>query len=63
MTSERAVQIFHTGDLGRASDWLKQISNAGMANQKHYLDLGSDASSVYNRDFKIQRRDGDKNVA
>ena len=29
-------------DLGKASDWL-QIDSA---NQKHYPDLGSDASSV-----------------
>ena len=46
MTSEKAVQIFHTGDLGSASDWLKQISHAGMANQKYYPDLDSDVISI-----------------
>ena len=36
----------HYPDLGIVcvSDWLTQIS----ANQKHYPDLGSDASSVWN---------------
>ena len=34
----------HYQDLGKASDWL-QIDSA---NQKHYSDLGSDASSVWN---------------
>ena len=45
-TSEKRGQIFRIDDdypdLGSASDWLKKFS----ANQKHYQDLGSDASSV-----------------
>ena len=29
------------------TDWLKQISHAARTNQKHFLDLGSDRSSVW----------------
>ena len=36
-------------DLGRGSDWLKQISiTAQPISQKHFADLGSDTSSVWN---------------
>ena len=36
----------HNPDLGSASDWLNQP--CGTTNQKHYPDLGSDVSSVWN---------------
>ena len=44
--SQKRTQKFLTedADLGRASDWLNQF----VANQMHYPDLGSDASSVWN---------------
>ena len=35
--------VCHYPDLGSASDQLKQTTN-----QKHYSDLGSDTSSVWN---------------
>ena len=39
----------HYSDLVSVSDWLKQISPAARPiNQKHYQDLGSDASSAWN---------------
>ena len=40
----------HYRDLGSASDWLNQIFHAAqpIRNQKHYSDLGSDVSSVWN---------------
>ena len=38
----------HYLDLGSASDWLKQIFPRGTTNQKHYPDLDSDTSSVWN---------------
>ena len=40
----------HSPDLGSASDWLNQISHAAqpIRNQKHYSDLGSDVTSVWN---------------
>ena len=39
----------HYSDLVSVSDWLKQISRAARPiNQKHYQDLGSDASSAWN---------------
>ena len=46
MTSEKQAQKLHTDDapypdLGSASGWLV----FGMNNQKHYPELGSDASS------------------
>ena len=41
------LMMHHYSDLGIASDWLKQISY-GTTNQKHYPDLSSDASSVWN---------------
>ena len=41
------LMMHHYSDLGIASDWLKQISH-GTTNQKHYPDLGSNASSVWN---------------
>ena len=49
MMSEQRAQKFHTDDvrypdLGSASDWLKEIPT----NQKHYQELGSDMSSVWN---------------
>jgi len=34
--------MMHEAYLGSVSDWMKQ------ANQKHYPELGSDASSVWN---------------
>ena len=48
MTSEKRVQKFHTDDvwlLGSASDWMK--ASKFLTNQKHYPDLGSEASSVW----------------
>ena len=56
MTSEKQGQKFqdrnrllilmmrHYPDLGSASDWLKKFS----ANHKHYQDLGTHLSSVWN---------------
>ena len=39
----------HYPDMGNSSDWLKQISlTARQVTEKHYLDLGSDTSSVWN---------------
>ena len=38
----------HYPDLGSASDWLEPEFPRDTTNQKHYLDLGSDASSVWN---------------
>ena len=38
----------HYSDLGSASDWLNQIFPRATTNQKHYRDLGGDASSVWN---------------
>ena len=38
----------HYQDLGSASDWLRQILRAARPIRKHYPDLGTDASSVWN---------------
>ena len=40
--------MHHYTDLGSATDWLKICFNLASTNQKHYPDLGSDASSVWN---------------
>ena len=42
------LMTHHHPDLGCASDWLKQVSYRGTTNQKHYPDLGSGSSSVWN---------------
>ena len=38
----------HHPDLSSASDWLKRKGIFVSTNQKHYLDLGSNASPVWN---------------
>jgi len=50
LSNERRNSILmtrHYPDLGSASDWLKR-EEISATNQKHYLDLGSDAASVWN---------------
>ena len=41
------VMTCHYPDLDNASDWLKENFPCGMTNQKHYLELGSEMSSVW----------------
>ena len=51
LRSERRNSILmmhHYPALGSASDWLNQISHAAWPIRKHYPDLGSDVSSVWN---------------
>ena len=51
ITSEDSIQKFltrHYPDMSCASDWLKQISLAARPIRKHYPDVGSDTSSVWN---------------
>ena len=38
----------HYPDLGSASDWSYREGIFALANQKHYPDLSSDTSSVWN---------------
>ena len=46
------LMTYQYPDLGSASDWMKQLSNAVLVtNQKHYPDLGSDVSSFLRRHF------------
>ena len=52
-TSEKQVQKFHADDasLPRSRQWFRLVESnfsRGMTNLKHYPDLGSDASSVWN---------------
>ena len=53
MTSEKRAQKFHTDDpsLPRSGECFGLVESnfpRGTTNQKHYPDLGSDASSVWN---------------
>ena len=53
MTCEKQVQKFHTEDVSLPRSWYCFLlvvphGKFDSANQKHYPDLGSDASSVWN---------------
>ena len=56
MTSERPLQKFHTDDvtLSRSEKCIWSVTpkrKFSSVNQKHYLDLGSDTSSVFLQSF------------
>ena len=50
MTSEKRAQKFHTDIAGTSQIWIVLLIGWSKfwANQKHYPDLGSDTSSVWN---------------
>ena len=49
MTSKKRVYACHYQDLGSAFDWSwMPRGKLALTNQRYYLDLGSDASSVWN---------------